>query len=79
MMNLTIFLDSKSYLRETYISFRNKKTHHIYNDLLFSISYNEKDELLTINRFSVQELFDNYEFLNNKGEWVPFGVEIEDE
>lgn len=65
-------------MREIYIVFRNKKTHCVYDESIFSISYNEKDELLTINRFSVQELFDNFEFYSF-GEWVPFGVEIEDE
>lgn len=72
------FLDTCSYLRETYISFRNKKTHHIYNDLIFSVSYNVEGELFSINRFSVQELFDNFEFYSF-GKWVPFGVEVKDE
>lgn len=72
------FTGAHSYLRETYIVFRNKKTHCVYDESIFSISYNEKDELLTINRFSVQELFDNFEFYSF-GKWVPFGVEVEDE
>ena len=45
---------------------------------ILSISYNEKDELLTINRFSVQELFDNFEFYCF-GKWVPFGVEVKED
>lgn len=72
------FTGAHSYLREIYIVFRNKKTHCVYDESIFSISYNEKDELLTINRFSVQELFDNFEFYSF-GKWVPFGVEVKDE
>lgn len=71
------FTGAHSYLREIYIVFRNKKTHCVYDELIFSISYNEKDELLTINRFSVQELFDNFEFYSF-GKWVPFGVEVKE-
>lgn len=70
------FLDTLSYVRMNYISYRNKKTHHIYNDLIFSVSYNVEGELFTINRFSVQELFDNFE-VYKFGEWAPFGVEDE--
>lgn len=32
-----------------------------------------------VNRRGLKDWFDNYELMNNKGEWVPFGVEIEDE
>ena len=63
-------------IKDVYLSFRNKKTHHIYNEILIFISYNEEGELLTINRLSVQELFDDYE-LFRYGKWVPFGVESE--
>ncbi len=72
------FLGIRFYPKDSYISYRNKKTHCIYNDIVFSISYTEKGELLTINRFSVQELFDDYE-LFRCGEWIPFGVEVQDD
>lgn len=32
-----------------------------------------------VNRKDFKDWFDNYELMNNKGKWVPFGVEIEDE
>ena len=40
----------------------------------------DNDPCLTfINRRDLIDWFDNYEIMNSKGEWVPFGVEIEDE
>ena len=32
-----------------------------------------------INNRDFKDWFDNYEIMNNKGEWQPFGVEIEDD
>ena len=33
--------------------------------------------LLCINSRDFKDWFDNYEIMNSKGEWVPFGIEIE--
>lgn len=30
-----------------------------------------------INRIDLKDWFDNYEIMNSKGEWLPFGVEVE--
>lgn len=39
-----------------------------------------KDPCLNcINNRDFKDWFDNYELMNRKGEWVPFGVEVEDE
>lgn len=35
--------------------------------------------LLCINSRDFKDWFDNYEIMNSKGEWVPFGVEVKDE
>lgn len=32
-----------------------------------------------INKKDLKDWFDNFEIMNNKGEWVPFGVEVENE
>lgn len=32
-----------------------------------------------INNINLEDWFNGYELMNNKGEWVPFGVEVKDE
>ena len=62
----------------SFITYRSKVTGKIYVELLFAVCRDKNNVLSSINNISVKYLFDNFEIRKN-GEWVPFGVEVQDE
>lgn len=72
------FLSVKDDARNTCMFYRSKKDHCFFHEAVFSLSYNSEGELLNINKIPVRELFDDYEYYR-KGEWIPFGVKINDQ
>ena len=63
--------------KKNFITYRSKVTGEIYIELLFAVSRDKNDVLISINNIPVQDLFDNFEIRKN-GEWVPFGVEVKE-
>ena len=63
---------------KNFLTYRNKASGKIYIELLFSVCRDKDDILLSINNIPVQNLFKYFEIRKN-GEWLPFGVEVEDE
>lgn len=63
---------------KNFLTYRNKVSGKIYIELLFAVCRDKNDILISINNISVQDLFDNFEIRKN-GEWLPFGIEVQDE
>lgn len=63
---------------KNFLTYRNKVSGEIYIELLFAVCRDKNDVLISINNIPVQDLFDNFEIRKN-GEWVPFGVEVEND
>lgn len=63
---------------KNFITYRSKITGEIYIELLFAVCRDKNNVLSSINNIPVQDLFDNFEIRKN-GEWLPFGVEVNDE
>mgnify|MGYP000268886544 CR=1 FL=1 len=47
--------------------------------LITHLEFDNNHALVAINGNTLKTLFENYELRNDKGEYVPFGVEVEDE
>ncbi len=47
--------------------------------LITHLEFDSNHALVAINGNTLENLFKNYELRNDKGEYVPFGVEVEDE
>ena len=63
---------------KNFLTYRNKASGKIYIELLFSVCRDKDDILLSINNIPVKNLFNYFEIRKN-GEWLPFGVEVEDD
>ena len=63
---------------KNFLTYRNKTSGKIYIELLSSVCRDKDDILISINNIPVQNLFNYFEIKKN-GEWVPFGVEEDDD
>lgn len=63
---------------KNFITYRSKVTGEIYIELLFAVSRDKNDVLSSINNIPVQDLFNNFEIRKN-GEWLPFGIKVEED
>lgn len=63
---------------KNFLTYRNKASGKIYIELLFSVCRDKDDILRSINNIPVQNLFNYFEIRKN-GEWLPFGVEVEED
>lgn len=63
---------------KNFITYRSKVTGEIYIELLFAVSRDKNDVLISINNIPVQDLFNNFEIRKN-GEWLPFGIEVKED
>lgn len=58
-----------------------KSPQYTTTELITRVVLNETDKAckIFINKRDFEDWFDNYEIMNAKGEWQPFGVEVQDE
>lgn len=62
---------------DLFVKYKNDKNYK--RVLITSLEFDENHALSTINGITLRAWFDYYELRNDKGEWVPFGVEVENE
>lgn len=62
---------------DLFVKYKNDKNYK--RVLITSLEYDENHALSTINGITLRAWFEHYELRNNKGEWVPFGVEVEED
>jgi hypothetical protein len=60
-----------------FVKYKNDKNYK--RVLITSLEFDENNALSTINGITLRAWFDHYELRNDKGEWVPFGVEENDD
>lgn len=75
------FYGEKNYFKHVcvgdnlFVKYKNDKNYA--RVLITKLEFDENQALSTINGITLRAWFDHYELRNDKGEWVPFGVEIE--
>ena len=62
---------------DLFVKYKNDKNYK--RVLITSLEFDENHALSTINGITLRAWFDHYELRNDKGEWVPFGVEENDD
>lgn len=62
---------------DLFVKYKNDKNYK--RVLITSLEFDENHALSTINGITLRAWFDHYELRNDKGEWVPFGVEVEED
>ena len=62
---------------DLFVKYKNDKNYK--RVLITSLEFDKNHALSTINGITLRAWFDHYELRNDKGEWVPFGVEVEED
>lgn len=58
---------------------RRKYNQHIEKVLITHLEYDENHELLSINGYSLRDLFENYDIVTDNDKIIPFGVEVKND